>query len=105
MVIGKNIFASLECDPCPKRQGTGMQLGWILGMAWKILLTKLGSQGERDRKLKDHSMEREDGTIPNLVYCSEDLLTEPYVCLPDVMFRQTQEEILPRHEEKDNQSL
>lgn len=32
---------------------------------------------ERDRKPKDHSMEREDGTMSNLVYFSDDLLTEP----------------------------
>lgn len=92
----ENFFASLECDPCSKRQDIGMQLEWILGMAWKILWTKLGSQGERDRKPKDHSREREDGTVSNLVYFSEDLLTEPYVCLPDVVFRQTQEEMLSR---------
>lgn len=46
-------------------------------MAWKILWTKLGNQEERDRKPKDHSMEREEGTMSNLVYFSEDLLTEP----------------------------
>lgn len=40
-------------------------------------MDQAGSQGERDRKPKDHSMEREDGTMSNLVYFSEDLLTEP----------------------------
>lgn len=46
-------------------------------MAWKILWTKLGNQGERDRKSKDRSMGREDGNMSNPVYFFEDLLAEP----------------------------
>lgn len=54
-------------------------------MAWKKLWTKLGSQGERDRKSKHHSVGKEDGNMSNLVYFFEDVLAEPYVCLPDMI--------------------
>ena len=41
-----------------KRQDIGKQLGWVPGMVWRMLWTKLRSHGERGEKSKDHSMGR-----------------------------------------------